>query len=77
MVHKDFLEEVQFEAGFGRWEEFISLGEGSRVSVQHLVKSQGSHIQLCGMCTAQLQEAPFSLQSMGLAPPVYNLPGFL
>lgn len=55
MVHKDFLEEAEFEAGFARWEEFTSLGEGTRVSVQGLVKSQGSHIQLCGMCTAQVQ----------------------
>lgn len=61
MVHKDFLEEMEFEAGFGIWGEFISLGEGSRVSVQGLVKSQGSHIELCGMCTAQLREAPFML----------------
>ena len=77
MVYKDFLEVVEFEAGFGRWGEFISLGEGSRVSVQGLVRSQDSHTQLCGMCTAQLQEAPFSLQSMGLALLEYNLPGFM
>lgn len=54
LVYKDFLEEVEFEAGFGGWGEFMGLGEGRRVSVQVLVRSQDSHIQLCGMCTAQL-----------------------